>query len=52
MRVCMSVHHVQSIRRGQEITSDHQELELQVGVSHRVGTGNQSLVLCKSSNFS
>lgn len=35
--------------RGQNKVSDPLDLELQVIMSYYVGTGNQTLVLCKSS---
>lgn len=35
--------------RGQKLVLDPLELELQVIISYHVGTGNQTLVLCKSS---
>lgn len=35
--------------RGQKLALDPLELELQVIISYHVGTGNQTLVLCKSS---
>jgi hypothetical protein len=51
--VCCAVHmpvcvHV-SAHRGQKVALDALEQELQVAVSHHVGAGNRTPVLCKSS---
>jgi hypothetical protein len=46
---CMHVHHIHEHALGM---SDGPELELLMIVSHHVGTGDPSLVLCKSNKCS
>ena len=44
--ICMSVPSECSTHEGQKMTSDSLQLELQAVVSHHVGAGNQTQVLC------
>jgi hypothetical protein len=49
--VCLRTMCVTSACRGQKVL-EHLELELQILVSHHVGAGNQTWVLCQSSKGS
>ena len=51
--MCVCVPHVCPVSRGgQKRALDPQELELQMVVSHHVGVGEQTWVLCKSNKCS
>jgi hypothetical protein len=53
LTACMSVDtYVPAVQEGGKRTSNPLELELQMVVSHYVGAGNGTCVLCNSNKFS
>ena len=49
---CISLYHGLGTHKAQKTALDHLGLELQMGVSHFVGTENQAWVLWKNSQYS